>query len=95
MLLKASRRSDCEGPPLMSTPSLEGAPRAARPGGRFYEELGVPLIVSVSVLPNQHVLLNCLGAAGAQHRIQGATDLHTWSDLGTATAAALVIWLRT
>ncbi len=51
------------------------------------EAIGVLIITSISVLPNGHALLNCLGPAGASVRIQGAADLHTWSDLGTTNAA--------
>ena len=54
------------------------------------ETIGVPVIASISILTNKHVLLNCLRPVGATIRIQGATDLHTWSDLGTNTAASNV-----
>ena len=48
----------------------------------------MPQIVSISILTNQHSRLNCLGLAGAAHRVQACTDLRTWTTIGTATAAA-------
>jgi len=50
------------------------------------ETILVPVIVSITTLTNGHELLDCRGQAGLQHRIQGAPDLHTWTDLGTNTA---------
>ena len=47
------------------------------------ETVGVPFIVSISMLTNRHALLNCLGPAGVPHDIQGATNLVNWSLLGT------------
>ena len=50
------------------------------------ETIGVPLIVSITILNNHDTLLNCLGAAGAQHRIQTATNLVNWINLATNMA---------
>ena len=52
------------------------------------ETIGVPLIVSIATLTNKHVLLDCRGQALVSHRIQGAADLHIWSNLGTNTASS-------
>jgi hypothetical protein len=51
------------------------------------ETVAVPYISSISVLTNNHVLLNCVGQAGVAHRIQGSTDLANWSTLGSRTAS--------
>src|SRR5207248_2625450 len=51
------------------------------------ENIGVPLIVSITILNNHDALLNCLGAAGAKHRIQAASNLVNWINLATNTAA--------
>jgi len=48
--------------------------------------VGVPLITQITVLPNQHAVLDCLGPAGASHRIQASGDLINWSTLDSRTA---------
>src|SRR5262249_20903155 len=65
---------------LFSTP-LGNAPGPYSESPCVTVTIGVPYITSLSLLANGHALLNCLGQAGVAHRIQGAADLHTWSDL--------------
>jgi len=49
--------------------------------------IGVPLIAQITLLTNRHTLLDCLGAAGVAHRIQGGIDFTNWSVLGNRTAS--------
>jgi hypothetical protein len=51
------------------------------------ENIGVPIIASITLLGNGHTLLNCLGTAGVAHRIEAGGDFLLWNTLGTRTAA--------
>jgi len=51
------------------------------------ENIGVPLIVSITILNNHDALLNCLGAALVKHSIQAGTNLVNWVNLATNTAS--------
>jgi hypothetical protein len=70
------------------TTALGNAPGPYSDTSCVTESIGVPLIVSITILNNHDALLNCLGAAGAKHRIQAGTNLVNWTNLATNTAAA-------
>lgn len=50
------------------------------------ETIGMPLIVAINSLPNSHALLDCVGLAGAVHRIQAGTNLTDWITVGSQAA---------
>jgi hypothetical protein len=70
------------------TTALGSAPGPYSDTSCVTENIGVPLIVSIRILNNQDALLNCLGTAGAKHRIQAASNLVNWITLATNTALA-------